>query len=220
MITNGYLVKKKYEGWVFRSCRVESVREIGRIPFFRTLHALRRSWEGAESTKYSRWDLIRFFENYWHTIQKYYISVIAFATNPFLKQAVRLDPYSTIYFSSLGLSYFLIGQYDEAILECKRAANINPKNLHAQLCLTSTYSAAGYEKEARVAAAEILRIYPRFSVEYLSKMSTFQKADKELFIGSLRKAGLKWNRKLHFSGVLQVCYNCGSLRISQVSLEH
>jgi adenylate cyclase len=110
---------------------------------------------------------------------------------PFLKQAVRLDPYSSIEISSLGFSYFLIGQYDEALLECKKAANINPKNLYAQLCLTSTYSAAGYEKEARVTAAEILRINPRFSLEYFSKMSPYKKADKELFIGSLRKAGLK-----------------------------
>jgi adenylate cyclase len=110
---------------------------------------------------------------------------------PFLKQAVRLDPYSSIEISSLGFSYFLIGQYDEALLECKKAANINPKNLYAQLCLTSTYSAAGYEKEARVTAAEILRINPRFSLEYFSKMSPYKKTDKELFIGSLRKAGLK-----------------------------
>jgi adenylate cyclase len=110
---------------------------------------------------------------------------------PFLKQAVRLDPHSTIYFSSLGLSHFLIGQYDEAIFECKIATNINPDNLYAHLCLASTYSAASNEEEARAAAAEILRINPQFSVEYLSKMSTFKKADKELFIGSLRKAGLK-----------------------------
>jgi adenylate cyclase len=110
---------------------------------------------------------------------------------PFFKQAVRLDPYSSIRLSSLGFSYFLTGQYDEALLECKKAANLNPKNLYAQLCLTSAYSLAGYENEAHVAAAEILRINPRFSLEYFSKISRFQKADKELFIGSLRKAGLK-----------------------------
>jgi TolB-like protein/class 3 adenylate cyclase/Flp pilus assembly protein TadD len=109
----------------------------------------------------------------------------------FLKQAVRLDPYSTIYLSSLGLSYFLIGQYDEAIHDCKKAANINPNNLYAHLCLASTYSAAGFEKEARVTAAEIHRINPRFSVALFSKMWSLQKADKELFADSLRKAGLK-----------------------------
>jgi adenylate cyclase len=118
---------------------------------------------------------------------------------PFLKQAVRLDPYSTIYYTSLGFSYFLIGKYNEAIHECKKAANINPKNLYAQLCLASTYSAAGYEKEASAAATEILRINPRFSVEYFSKMSSFQKADKELFISSLRKAGLPGHPPLKLS---------------------
>jgi adenylate cyclase len=109
----------------------------------------------------------------------------------FLKQAVRLDPYSTIFLSSLGSSYFLIGQYDEAIHDCKKAANISPNNLYAHLCLASSYSAAGYDKEARVAVSEILRINPQFSVGFFSKMLILQKADKELFIGSLRKAGLK-----------------------------
>jgi hypothetical protein len=61
----------------------------------------------------------------------------------------------------------------------------------SHLCLTSTYSAVGHEEEARAAAAEILRINPRFSVEYFSKMLSLKKADKEFFIGNLRKAGLK-----------------------------
>jgi TolB-like protein/Flp pilus assembly protein TadD len=103
----------------------------------------------------------------------------------------RLAPYSTNDFISLGLSYFLIGQYEEAIRACKRATDSNPNHLFAHLCLTSTYSAVGHEEDARAAAAEILRINPRFSVEYLSKMLSFKKADKELFIGNLRKAGLK-----------------------------
>jgi adenylate cyclase len=110
---------------------------------------------------------------------------------PYLEQAVRRDPHSSIYSSSLGLSYFFMKQYDKAILECKKAANINPNDLLAQCCLASTYSAAGDEEKARTAAAEIIRINPRFSVEWFSIMSSFQKADKEFFIASLRKAGLK-----------------------------
>jgi adenylate cyclase len=110
---------------------------------------------------------------------------------PYLEQAVRLDPYSSIYSSSLGLSYFFTRQYNKAILECKKAANINPNDLLAQCCLASTYSAAGDEEEALTAAAEIIRINPRFSVEWFSIMSSFQKADKEFFIDNLRKAGLK-----------------------------
>jgi adenylate cyclase len=110
---------------------------------------------------------------------------------PFLKQAVRLDPFSTINLSSLGLSYFLVGQYEEAIRVSKKATDISPNNLIAHLCLASTYSAVGNEEEARAAAAEILRINPRFSVEYFSKTLPFEKTDKELFFGNLRKAGLK-----------------------------
>jgi adenylate cyclase len=110
---------------------------------------------------------------------------------PYLEQAVRLDPHSSIYSSSLGLSYFFIRQYNKAILECKKAANINPNDLLAQCCLASTYRAAGDEEKARTAAAEIIRINPRFSLQWFSIMSSFQKADKEFFIDSLRKAGLK-----------------------------
>lgn len=62
----------------------------------------------------------------------------------------------------------------------------------AHLCLTSAYSAAGREEEARAAAKEILRIDPKFSVESFSKILTYKKQeDKELYIGGLRKAGLK-----------------------------
>jgi hypothetical protein len=76
-------------------------------------------------------------------------------------------------------------------LNSKKAMDINPKDLIALLCLVSTFSVIGDEEEARVAAAEILKINPRFSVEYLSKTLTYKKADKELFISNLRKAGLK-----------------------------
>jgi tetratricopeptide (TPR) repeat protein len=58
--------------------------------------------------------------------------------------------------------------------------------------LTSAYSAAGREEEARATAKEILKINPKFSVESYSKARAYKKQeDKELFIGGLRKAGLK-----------------------------
>jgi hypothetical protein len=46
-------------------------------------------------------------------------------------------------------------------------------------------------EEARAAVAEILRIDPKTSLKYWEKALPFKKqADKELFFGALRKAGL------------------------------
>jgi hypothetical protein len=45
---------------------------------------------------------------------------------------------------------------------------------------------------ARVEAAEVLRINPKFSVKKYEKRASYKnKADTELYIGVMRKAGLK-----------------------------
>ncbi len=110
-----------------------------------------------------------------------------------LEKAIRLDPFSTIYFSVLGFSYFFSGQYQKAIGVCKRAKDSNPDDFGVQLCLASAYSAAGHEVEAHAVASEILKMNPTFTLEWFSKLveRRFKKqADIELYISSLRKAGL------------------------------
>jgi hypothetical protein len=50
----------------------------------------------------------------------------------------------------------------------------------------------GREEEARETAAGVLRINPNFSCEYFAKKLPYKnKADLDLYIGALRKAGLK-----------------------------
>jgi TolB-like protein/Tfp pilus assembly protein PilF len=111
----------------------------------------------------------------------------------YLEKAIRVDPFSTIYFGTLGWSYFLSGQPEEAIQVCKRAADSRPHDFGAQLCLASAYATAGYEEKAQVAGSNILKMNPKFSLNWLSKLvgRRYKKqADKELIISSLRKAGL------------------------------
>jgi adenylate cyclase len=105
---------------------------------------------------------------------------------PEYKKAIRLNPIPPgYYFWSLGLSYGLAGQYDEAIPWCEKAVHMEPDDLLARLMMTAAYSWSGRDEEARAEAAEVLRIDPNFSLERFAK-----KAGPDL-VSALRKAGLK-----------------------------
>ena len=112
---------------------------------------------------------------------------------PFLQKAIRLDPYSTMYFSTLGAAYFLAEKHKDAIQICKDATTKEPNNIVAHIYLTAAYSAADRKVDAKAAASHLLRLRPKFSLESMSKnLQVFyqKKADRELIINSLRKAGL------------------------------
>jgi tetratricopeptide (TPR) repeat protein len=108
------------------------------------------------------------------------------------KEAIRLDPIPvSLYYQSLTNAFCLTGEYEEAIAAGKKATSLGPNNLVAHAFLAVAYSLHGREEEARVEAAEVLRINPKFSVEYWAKTMPFRnQADLELVIGALRKAGL------------------------------
>jgi adenylate cyclase len=105
---------------------------------------------------------------------------------PEYKTAIRLNPMPPVsYFWSLGLSYGVIGQYQEAITWCEKAVRQEPDSFYAQLMMTVVYSWSGRDEDARTQATEILRINPNFSLEKFEK-----RAGKSL-VDALRKAGLK-----------------------------
>jgi adenylate cyclase len=112
---------------------------------------------------------------------------------PLFKKAIRLEPYTpaTLYYQ-LGMAYNFTGQYDEAIAVLKKALKRTPDHLLSLLGLTIAYSLADRMKEARATAAEVLRVNPKLSVAYLEKKAPYKhKADLELSMGAMRKAGLK-----------------------------
>jgi adenylate cyclase len=111
---------------------------------------------------------------------------------PPYKKAIRLDPIPpNQYLWSLGLSYAFTGQYDEAITWCEKAVRQEPDSLFARMMMTVVYSWSGRDEEARAEAAEVLRIQPKFTVKKWEKKPMYKrKADKERFLGALRKAGL------------------------------
>jgi len=112
---------------------------------------------------------------------------------PVIEKAIRLDPFApSNYTFNLGLAYLFAGQHEKAIQQCKKATDREPNNLGAHLALAAAYSVSGQDEEARAAAAEIIRIAPKFSVEYFSRTLVYKnQADKEIFVAALRKAGLK-----------------------------
>jgi adenylate cyclase len=109
------------------------------------------------------------------------------------ERALRLDPLNLrtpLY--QICATYNVMGRHEEAIATCKKVVEINPKSAPPYFQLAVAYSSVGRMDEARAAASEILKIYPNFSVEQFAKTLPYKnKADKDLLVNGLRKAGLK-----------------------------
>jgi len=112
---------------------------------------------------------------------------------PLFERAIRLNPNGpTWYFLNFGHSYRMIGQYQEAITQYKRALRVAPKNILAHLGLAATYSLSERDEEARAEATEVLRLNPKFSVESYVKIVPYKnQAQIDRYIDALHKAGLK-----------------------------
>jgi adenylate cyclase len=83
------------------------------------------------------------------------------------------------------------GRLAEAVSAYKKAIQREPNNLFAHINLAGTYSLLGLEKEARAEAAEVLRLNPKFSLDFWARVSGFRdRTETEKIIAALRKAGL------------------------------
>jgi adenylate cyclase len=109
------------------------------------------------------------------------------------KEALRLNPKPpNLYYRHFGVALRDSGQYEEAIALQKKAIAQEPNDILAHLVLTSSYSLAGRDAEARAAAQEVLRINPKFSVTRMQKVSPHKdRAFAKRWCDALRKAGLK-----------------------------
>jgi adenylate cyclase len=111
---------------------------------------------------------------------------------PFFNQALRLNPKPpSSYLHFIAMAFRDSGQYEMAIVQAKRATEKEPNNLIANVVLTSSYSLAGRDEQARAAAKKILKIAPKFSVARWQKRSAFKnKTTVKRYCDALRKAGL------------------------------
>ena len=110
----------------------------------------------------------------------------------YAKKAIRLNPFPGIYYYfALGHAYFMTGQYDDAVVTCKKMLEKHPDNIHANILLTASNSSLGRDAEATASAKEILRINPKFNVTSMAKRLSYKnKADLERLVAALLKAGL------------------------------
>jgi adenylate cyclase len=109
------------------------------------------------------------------------------------EQALRRNPITVDWhLSSVGAAYYLAGRPQEAIAPLKQYLARYPNILSAHLTLAAVYSELGKVAEARVEAAEVLRINPKFSLEVDKQREPIKDpAVLERHIAALRKAGLK-----------------------------
>jgi adenylate cyclase len=112
---------------------------------------------------------------------------------PMHERAIRLNPMPPAqYLYQLALCYTFIGEYEKAIAICKEALHKNPDDFVGRITLTIAYSSFGRDEEARSEATEVLRIHPKFTLEYASKTWPYKNdTDRDFVLNALRKAGLK-----------------------------
>jgi adenylate cyclase len=105
-----------------------------------------------------------------------------------IEKAIRLDPFPpVIYFQGACMAYIGAGRYEEAIAAAKKAVTLAPDDFLAHISLAAAYSLAGREEEARSAAEEVLRINPKFSLDYQAKILPFTPSrTREIWSTSLK----------------------------------
>jgi TolB-like protein len=111
----------------------------------------------------------------------------------YAEQGLRLDPFPPVHhLRQMGTAYSRVGRHEEAITALKKALNRAPNDVLTRISLTVAYSRAGRMDEAQAEAEEVLKINPKFSLEnFAQTLPHKNKADKDLVIEALRKAGLK-----------------------------
>ena len=115
---------------------------------------------------------------------------------PLFQKAIRLNPNPVSsfinYYHQLGNALMYTGRYEDAVSAYKKAIQRAPNYIWSHVMLAATYSMMGREKEAQAEAAEVLRINPKFSLDFFAKTTPLKdQSVKDNIINAFRKAGLK-----------------------------
>jgi len=114
---------------------------------------------------------------------------------PLVKKAMRLDPYyPSIYLELLGGVYLHMEEYKKAIEAFKMLVVREPNRIVGHQGLAIAYIRLGRKEQARSEVAELLRLFPEYSLELFRKQAHWTHMDPavvESSIEALREAGLK-----------------------------
>jgi TolB-like protein/class 3 adenylate cyclase/Flp pilus assembly protein TadD len=102
--------------------------------------------------------------------------------------AARHDPVAPVYYSQIrAITLFCDAQYEEAI---EAFSQIMRPQWWDYAYLAAAFAQLGDEHKARLAAAEVLKLRPAYSISLNAKRTPHCSADRERLCGALRKAGL------------------------------
>src|SRR5262249_12805275 len=109
-----------------------------------------------------------------------------------LESSIRLDPFQPIICSGfMGLANYMLKRYAEAVRWLRECTLRLPNDQWPLIWLASAHAQSGQLEEARVAAAEVLRINPGFTIQSLKRILVYKDPkDVEHRLDGLRKAGL------------------------------
>ena len=108
------------------------------------------------------------------------------------ERALRLNPLDKARpLEHICTTYNLMRRHEEAIETCKKVIELAPRSLTSYINLAVAYIELDQMDEAREAADKVLKINPNLSVVSLEKSLPYKnKADRDLIVNGLRKAGL------------------------------
>ena len=113
---------------------------------------------------------------------------------PHLQAVFRLDPRyrsSAAVLGDLALCYLLLGNDEEAIDWAGKAVTTHPDYVRGRQRLVAALGVAGRGEEAEKALAELLKLQPDFSIDYVRSTYPFKNPQHlDILIGGLLAAGL------------------------------
>lgn len=110
----------------------------------------------------------------------------------YITKAAALNPYHTYEYSSiLGLAYYYLGRFDEAIVTLQKATRQNQSALNPRLYLAAVYAQLGRIEDASWEISQIHIAEPDIVLSNLSTLAPFEQKQMLMRLTEdLRKAGL------------------------------
>ena len=101
------------------------------------------------------------------------------------------DPLMSLWLSNQGLSHLIVRELEEAVDLTRKAAQLSPDNIRAQVRLACALAHLDRQDEARAAFAEAVALKPNIDTAFIDATYPFRDPDDRAYlIDGLRKAGL------------------------------